>query len=153
MSSSPVKGCSRTTGRLRGTPSGLSRRVELFASAPGPDVLERVGRFIQHERGYCVGAFDSLSLDDEGVLFVPEPVVFPPEDQRMLDVWFSDAAFPHVEGQSVDITFLRLIPLLPDERDFALKNGRSGGEKLWTRIQSPAWNREKSVLKRFFGLF
>lgn len=128
-------------------------RVELFASAPGPDVLERVGRFIQHEPGDRVGAFDSLSLDDEGVLFVPEPIQFPPDDHRMLDVWFSESAFPHVDGQIVDITFLRLIPLVPDERDFALKNGRPGEKKLWRRIQSPAWNREKSVLKRFFGLF
>jgi len=156
-------------------PGGAERRVEFLAYSPREsqavvDVLMVLARQIHllDEADTPYKTFDTVTLPGVELvheMFVLAPpmegdelLAFPDLANRTKDARFTHAITGNLED-SVDVAFIHVLPVLPDELEFATKSGtRALLEKmdLAKRGKDFGWGRKKraSVLRRgLFGLF
>jgi hypothetical protein len=155
---------------------GPEPRIEFLAYSPKEsqavvDVLMVLARQIHllDETDVAYKAFDTVTLPGVGLCheeFVLAPPLeseallrFPDLANRMEDVRFTHAITGNLED-SVDVTFIHVVPVLPDELEFATKEGTPALlEKmdLAKRGKDFGWGRKprESVVRKGFlrGLF
>jgi GTPase SAR1 family protein len=154
---------------------GPEPRLEFLAYSPKEsraivDVLMVLAKEIHlvEETDVPFKTFDTVTLPGAGLvheMFVLAPslepetlVAFPDLANRVEDVRFTHANTGNLED-SVDVEFIQVVPVLPDELDFATKEGspallekmnlrKRGKDFGWNRT-----NRESVLRKGFLGLF
>jgi len=150
---------------------GPERRIEFLAYSPKKsqavvDVLMVLGRQIHllDETDVAYKTFDTSTLPGVGLFheeFVLAPALeseallrFPDLVNRMEDVRFTHPITGNLE-ESVDVTFIQVVPVLPDELEFATKEGTPTlleKMNLAKRGKDFGWNRKprESVLRKGF---
>lgn len=149
---------------------GPEARIEFLAYSPKEsqavaDVLMVLARQIHllDETDVAYKTFDTVTLPGVGlshedfVLAPPlesEALLRFPDLGRMEDVRFTHAITGNLED-SVEITFIHVVPVLPDELEFATKEGTAAlleKMNLAKRGKDFGWSREprKSVLRKRF---
>ncbi len=155
---------------------GPASRIEFLAYSPKEsqavvDVLMVLARQIHllEETNVAYKTFDTVTLPGVGLVHEEFVLAPPPESEALLrfpdlvnrveDVRFTHAITGNV-NDSVDVTFIQVVPVLPDELEFATKQGTPAlleKMNLAKRGRDFGWNRKprESALRKGFlsGLF